>query len=683
MRSLIIIAEKHPTHAKTRQPCLSPPSPKPLPDTESNRAASRNGGIIAFLKQQSAWTWFWVGLLVSGMPMLVIYFSRMWRLPQYQYFPFAILAVVGLAWSRSDRKFYPPTSWISIGSLALGAVAMAGGWYVRSPWMIAIAFFFFAAACLNVMRGPKDTSLLALALPLALLVRLPLGFDSLLVLRLQPITTQLSSLLLDVVRVPHAVKDNVIQLASRDLFVAEACSGIQSVFTLAFLSTLLIAYYRRRLWLAPFYLVIACLLAVAGNVLRVTTVAVVDHAMGWDWAEGWSHDLLGYATLAISALFLISFDRLITGILHPTGEAVTSSNSNPIMRLWNACVDDGSFESLADGYYRASVKAQDIYNSRPANRLANWITLPQTKPVMITLALVSVGLFSVTTVRAFSVERMPFEGGTGMFVDGLILDPSDEQIESIADQFTLTERSTSRGNENPILGRNADVWRYSTQTTDNGVLTGQFVMSQTYAKFHELCLCYENKKWELLNRSVRIPKIAERETPSVAYAVFRTPDNARGHLWYASITRSGESPTPPARPGRLGGRLAESFDATADVTEPIIMLQIWVTSSEPLEPSATEKVARDFALLREKIAEQIRKGDSKNSGDLGAIVPSHGQQSLFTPHVGKSLRDLHVLPAVMDVRLGETDLRGFDISRLPDREPQPIIATHSLSEVRS
>ncbi|MFG0254478.1 MAG: exosortase [Rhodopirellula sp. JB053] len=350
-------------------------SPTRLPVADRAPAAG-NKTTDSMPWQQSVWTWFWVGWLLSGLPMLAIYFSRMWRLPQYQYFPFAILAVVGLAWSRSDRKFYPPSSWISIGSLGLGAVAMAGGWYVRSPWMIAIAFFFFAAACLNVMRGPKDTSLLALALPLALLVRLPLGFDSLLVLRLQPITTQLSSLLLDVVRVPHAVKDNVIQLASRDLFVAEACSGIQSVFTLTFLSTLLIAYYRRRLWLAPFYLVIACLLAVAGNVLRVTTVAFIDHAMGWDWAEGWSHDLLGYVTLAISALFLISFDRLITGILHPTGEAVTSSKSNPIMRLWNACVDDGSFESLADGYYRASVNAQDVYISRPTNRLANWMTLP-------------------------------------------------------------------------------------------------------------------------------------------------------------------------------------------------------------------------------------------------------------------------------------------------------------------
>ncbi|MGZ7227087.1 archaeosortase/exosortase family protein, partial [Streptococcus pyogenes] len=75
--------------------------------------------------------------------------------------------------------------------------------------------------------------------------------------------------LLDAFAVPHAVANNVIQLANRELFVAEACSGIQSVFTLAFLALLMIAWRRRRVWMTPIYLLIACLLAVFANVIRV------------------------------------------------------------------------------------------------------------------------------------------------------------------------------------------------------------------------------------------------------------------------------------------------------------------------------------------------------------------------------------------------------------------------------
>ncbi len=573
----------------------------------------------------SVWTWFWVGLLACGLPMLVIYFSRMWRLAHYQYFPFAILAVLWLAWTRSDRRFYPPMSWISITCVSLGGIALAGGWSLRSPWMVAIAFFFFAAGCLNVMRGPLDKSLLALALPLALLVRLPLGYDSLIVLWLQPITTQLSSLLLDVAGVPHAVNKNVIQLVNRDLFVAEACSGIQSAFTLAFLSTLLIAVYRRRLWLAPFYLGIACVLAVAGNVLRVTTVAVVDHALEWDWAEGWSHDLLGYLTLGISALFLISFDRLITSVLHPTGEAIVASKSNPIIRIWNACVDDGSLENAADAYYRAGMTSHAPVTINRSPRILSMMNVAQSQPVLIAIALISLSFLGVTTVRAFSVERMQFEGGAGMFVDGLIFEPSNGEIESYGTAFDLSERLTSRDGETPILGRNSDVWTYSTSLQDNRRLTGQFVMSQTYQGFHELCLCYENKDWELLNRDLRDPPPLdgiESDVP-LAYAIFRTPQGGRGHLWYASITESGKQPHPPARPGLLGSRFADAFDATSDVSEPVMMLQIWVTSADPLEPSSLEKVTEDFALLRGRIAERVRELNSTKTVAPQTIPPAN------------------------------------------------------------
>jgi cobalamin biosynthesis protein CobD/CbiB len=56
-------------------------------------------------RARSVWTWFWSGLVVACLPMLVIYFARMWRLEQYQYFPFAIGIVAWLVWTRSDRCF--------------------------------------------------------------------------------------------------------------------------------------------------------------------------------------------------------------------------------------------------------------------------------------------------------------------------------------------------------------------------------------------------------------------------------------------------------------------------------------------------------------------------------------------------------------------------------------------------
>ncbi|TWT94290.1 exosortase U [Neorhodopirellula pilleata] len=555
--------------------------------------------------KESVWTWFWGGLLLACLPMLVIYFSRMWRLPHYQYFPFAITAVVWLAWTRSDRTFRPPTTFVSIAALALGGVTMAGGLFLRSPWMVAIAFFFFSTGCLSVMQGRRYESLIALALPLALLVRLPLGYDQLLVIELQRMTTVLSSLMLDVLRVPHSVARNVIEMPARELFVAEACSGIQSVFTLAFLSTLLIAIFGRRLWLTPFYLVIALILAIAGNVVRVTTVACVETWFGWDWAEGWAHDLLGYATLGLSSLLLVSFDQLIVAVLHPTNQAATAAKHNPVIRLWNWSVDDGSMVDPAEQYFLNVETPVAVKNSR-FSRWTQSMNARQRRSVRIAVVLASISLVGVTTVRAVSVDPMgAAEGGAGMFVDGILFDPPQGLVESFADKFRLSNRSTSRDNENPILGQNSDAWAY---TGPEGIM-GQFVISQTYAGFHELCFCYENQDWLLLNRHLKSSASSDEDGNDVpiAYALFRTSKDAHGHLWYASVTASGKVVRPPERPGRIGSRFADTMRSDLENNEPIMMVQLWLTTTEPLDTSVNNRITDDFVLLRRKLAEEVPK----------------------------------------------------------------------------
>ncbi|MCC9655659.1 exosortase U [Rhodopirellula halodulae] len=558
---------------------------------------------------QSVWTWFWAALLVAGLPMLTIYFTRMWRLDHYQYFPFAIGAVVWLAWSRSDRYFYAPSRLSSLALIAIGVLAMLGSWSVQSPWMMSIAFVCFAAACLAVMRGPADKSLLGLALPLLLLVRLPLGYDQLLVIELQRLTTLMSSLLLDVLSIPHAVTRNVIELPDRELFVAEACSGIQSVFTMAFLSTLIVAINRRKLWLAPIYLVIALILAVGGNVLRVTMVAVADQWLSLDLASGWAHDILGYTTLAISAFFLWSFDGMVMTLMHVTGTSAEEHADNPIVAAWNWVVDDGQNVDAVGEYYRSNQPTTDSNKVGLQLQLARLLNRLQAKPFAIAMGVLGVVLVSVTTSSAMKVSAIGMEqGAQGMFLDGLIFDPPASLIASGNTGFELVSHQSSRENENPILGRNADVWKFSAVV--GGVpIQGQFVLSQTYAEWHELCLCYENQDWRLLNRTLEETEASASAATTAepfAYALFGGDTEARGHLWYTAITSDGDFVFPPERPGRIGNRLAEASDGLEETIEPMMMLQLWVASPQKLDTQAVNRVDEMFDGLRHKIAVAVK-----------------------------------------------------------------------------
>ncbi|WDQ15664.1 exosortase U [Rhodopirellula sp. P2] len=574
---------------------------------------------------QSVWTWFWVALLAAGLPMLAVYFSRMWRLDHYQYFPFAIGAVAWLAWTRSDRYFYAPARLTSLVLVFIGVVAMLGSWSVRSPWMMSIAFVCFSAACLAVMRGPKDKSLLVLALPLFLLIRLPLGFDQLLVIELQRLTTMMSSLLLDVLSIPHAVTHNVIELPNRELFVAEACSGIQSVFTMAFLSTLIVAINRRKLWLAPFYMVIALILAAGGNVLRVSMVAVADQWMSLDLASGWAHDILGYTTLAISAFFLWSFDGLVMTTMHVTGTTSDEHPDNPVLHLWNWFVDDGQNVDAVGEYYRSN---QPIKNPKELGlqlQLARWMGKLQAKPIAIAMAVLGVVLVAVSSSSAMRVSTVGVEeGAQGMFVEGLIFEPPIEFISSGNNGFELSQHQQARNGDNPILGPNADAWQFASDI--NGVqIRGQFVLSQTYSEWHELCLCYQIQNWKLLNRVVQETNsfsLAKKnnEPPPLAYALFGNDSDQRGHLWYSAIKPSGAITHPPELPGRLSGRLSLATEGLDEVIEPMMMLQLWVVAPEKLDASTINRIDEMFDGLRQKIAMAVRAANRGNAETVTETV---------------------------------------------------------------
>ncbi len=134
---------------------------------------------------------------------------------------------------------------------------------------------------------------------------------------LQRASSRLSSLMLDLIEVPHRLQGNVFELASGTLFIGEACSGVQSLFTMLFCSMFLVAWLRRRITLLPIYLLAAVVWAGCLNVMRIVAIAVAQQKFGIDLLHGWKHDLLGYTCLGLAMGLLASTDRLIQVLAFP------------------------------------------------------------------------------------------------------------------------------------------------------------------------------------------------------------------------------------------------------------------------------------------------------------------------------------------------------------------------------
>lgn len=603
-------------------PVPTPPEPTPSTPAATNTSSDSQSGPPL---PNPLWRGFWLGLGLAALPLLIPYFVGLWAKPTYRYFPFAIGAVAWLAYTRSDRQLYPPRGWLSWSAIGLGLLLIAAGTVLQFPWFAAVSFVIFCTAMLHAMRGHDDASLLALALPLLTLIQL-VRADVLLVLSLQNITTWMSSVLLDAIAVPHAVANNVIQLADRELFVAQACSGIQSVFTLGFLSLLIVAWRRRRVWMAPLYLAIACLLAVFANVIRVTVVALVANAYQIDLAQGWPHELLGYVALAVAFAFLLSFDSLIVTLLHQVPD---ETEFNPLVSGWNALAVRPSEEQQGRG---TTSSVAELWQRDERKTTFRWAQqLMQIRGVQIGFVACVAVLFLASLTRVI-VSRRPAD--LIQSDSALVFDPPKDLLDDTLERLSVVNHVPNRNFEIPSLGANSDVWECEADD-----VKAQFVLSQPHQGWHELCDCYERLDWMLLDRNIRSPQdfqsfeIIARSpdalTATYIVARFKRGPAQFGYLIFAGIGSDGTLVEAPNSLSAFTHRVWNRIDTTGvwDQSE-VIMLQMWVTTPTKLEPKRLAELEQEFIAVRGTIADAI-------AANAGRELPAQTAQTVPASPISK------------------------------------------------
>lgn len=567
------------------------------------------------------WGTFWGALTIASIPLLMVYLGQMWSLERYQYFPFVFVAFGVLLYKRFDRHFTRPKDWYRWAQIGVGMLCVVAATYLRSPWLNAIGFVLVMASFLGSSRDTQGRSLIPLVLPLLMLIRLPLGYDQLLVIKLQSITTDLSSVMLDLFGVPHVAAANVIGLTNKELFVAEACSGIQSVFTLAFIALVVITFLERRIWLTPIYLIISVLLAVAANVIRVTTVALGEAWYSVDLASGWTHDLIGYLALVSAVLFLLSFDQLVMVFLHPV-EVPAVPVRNPLAVAWNWLVDNPTPKTNKD---RSSV---------PEPGLFRYLRMGWVRVAFVVLVAAIVTGSAAQATRIAFVDPPDAEAGPG----GMLVEVSPDLIST--EQFAsveVTEHEISRGGSNPRLGDNADLW--TVKLGDD--LEGQMVLSQPYSGWHELCMCYEIRDWILINREVISPQPEEEidlqkdteksvDPESTPFAVARLKSSAAGYgyLIYTCIGANGDLIAPPPSPGRLGSRFDDFlYSGDAYDRNDLMMLQLWFVSPTKVAPGRINDISREFLKARQTVMEAVTSRGGSGSEGTGANTQSQASRT--------------------------------------------------------
>lgn len=156
---------------------------------------------------------------------------------------------------------------------------------------------------------------------LALMVPIPAIIFNQVTLPLQVFASKLAAWALPIFGVPVLREGNIINLPAMPLEVAEACSGIRSLLSLATL-TIMYGYLLEKRILIRVLLAIASVpIAVAANGFRIIGTGLLVQYWDPDKAQGFFHEFSGWLIFVFSLLMLFVVHQGFRLILRRSGAA--------------------------------------------------------------------------------------------------------------------------------------------------------------------------------------------------------------------------------------------------------------------------------------------------------------------------------------------------------------------------
>jgi exosortase len=525
---------------------------------------------------------FWLSLLLCNVAMLLASIGNMLQLDYYQFIPVIFLAVPLFVYFRWDRQLTWPSSWPALVLLLAGVIASIAALGLGSNRAATLGFLCFAGCWLLTHREQRNgESLISLWPPLWLTFRLPSEMETGLVFGLQQGSSYFASNILDLLNVTHFRQGNIIELTSGKLFVEEACSGVQSVFTLFFCALFLIPLFNRSMALLPLYIGAAALWAMVLNIVRIVSIAYALDRFELDLATGWMHELLGYVCLALSILLLLSTDRLLAVFFFPTPTTnVPFGGTNPINKGWNLL-----FLKESIGVAGENNSALAPLNSKK-RRIWEFPAWASGLLIIFCLSTLTGQLFFFAFSRsAVNSERLvaAWRPQAAIFagkIPGLEI-VAHRQVE---------------GSINMPFGQLSDVWdcRFNQ-------IPIQIAFSQPYPEWHDLRVCYSANAWKLMGSEV-IPGNINRDWTAVE-AEFLDGKKQYGYVLFSGIDAASAEPIPVPLSGFLATlqrifekNVGRRFGVNA---EKAAMIQLFVVADGKMTASLEENFRNLHLQLRD------------------------------------------------------------------------------------
>jgi exosortase len=222
--------------------------------------------------------------------------------------------------TRLAREPREPSSW-GLLIVAFALLVLVVGVLGAELFLSRISLLLLIAGLVIFFRGWRW--LRAVLFPwafLILMIPIPAIVFAQITFPLQILASQIAAALLPMAGVPVLREGNVIFLPAMPLEIAEACSGIRSLLSLAALAIIYGYLSETRIWVRVVLALASIPIAVATNSLRIVGTGLLVQYWDPDKAEGFFHTFSGWLIFVASLAMLFLLHRLLQ-IGHRNDEA--------------------------------------------------------------------------------------------------------------------------------------------------------------------------------------------------------------------------------------------------------------------------------------------------------------------------------------------------------------------------
>lgn len=582
---------------------------------------TKDAGASSRITSQAVLIPYLIGM-AAQIPMLLLYFRNLWAKPHYQFFPVALIAIAVFAFFRwPAQQFTYRQSWFSLAMLFFGLVFGIAAWLYMEPWFAMACLFSLLASLLAMVPDTEtEKSLVPISLLALICLTPPFGFDARLITWLQQVSARITTNMLDLVGYPHYMPGTVILAPGTQGFgIEEACSGVQSFFTLLFVAAFFIVFFRRPWFRGLLLLASVVFWAIFMNSLRIFAIPIAQYLFRWDLAHGLPHALLGYTTLALGILMVYSTDQFLLFLFGPTERFADDETgyASRISRFWNYFISG---------------------NTETQRKRRSWSSIGQKTMTTTWVVAGLIGLAGLVTIFDVFRSLTQPELKIRLFETDVEIPLAKEDLpESVMGDWQLVEYKNETRSRGSDLGRVSNIWTYLSPdpTAENRAANpndqvirflATFSFDQTFPGWHELTTCYKNQGWKI-NVRLRHAGSTDANEKSWPYVTARMSNSVGqyGFIVFSLFDSFGDALDAPGdwnvvqwllrgATNRMRNRIRGSlFRGEA------YQSQMFVSQFRPITPAMEEMIVAKYLEAREQVRKQFLL---RRKQDDGGAAPS-------------------------------------------------------------